>query len=81
MLSDWGELDRKITSMRIQKPGLALSGFVKHVFPDRIQVLGLTEIDYLLSCSPEQARAGLGRSAASRCAVWRSPAASTRRTS
>ncbi|MCY0990096.1 HPr(Ser) kinase/phosphatase [Nannocystis pusilla] len=59
LLSDWGELDRKITSMRIQKPGLALSGFVKHVFPDRIQVLGLTEIDYLLSCSPEQARAGL----------------------
>src|SRR5690606_20918444 len=34
-------------------------GFVKHVFPDRIQVLGLTEIDYLLSQSPEQARAGL----------------------
>lgn len=59
LLSDWGELDRKIGSMRIQKPGLALSGFVKHVFPDRIQVLGLTEIDYLLSLSPEQASAGL----------------------
>jgi len=29
--------------MRIQKPGLALSGFVKHVYPDRIQVLGLTD--------------------------------------
>lgn len=59
LLSDWGELDRKIGSMRIQKPGLALSGFVKHVFPDRIQVLGLTEIDYLLSVPAEQAVAGL----------------------
>lgn len=59
LLSDWGELDRKIGSMRIQKPGLALSGFVKHVFPDRIQVFGLTEIDYLLSVPVEQAIVGL----------------------
>ena len=31
LLSDWGSLDRKIAHMRIQKPGLALSGFVKHI--------------------------------------------------
>ena len=59
LLSDWGSLDRKIAHMRIQKPGLALSGFVKHVYPDRIQVLGLTEIDYLVSIPREQAEAGL----------------------
>ncbi|MGB1013158.1 MAG: HPr(Ser) kinase/phosphatase [Nannocystaceae bacterium] len=59
LLSDWGELDRKITRPRIQKPGLALSGFVKHVFPDRVQVLGLTEIDYLRSIPPEQAAEGI----------------------
>lgn len=59
LLSDWDGLDRVITRPRIQKPGLALSGFVKHVYPDRIQVLGLTEIDYLLSISPDDARAGL----------------------
>ncbi|MCA9694038.1 MAG: HPr kinase/phosphorylase, partial [Myxococcales bacterium] len=59
LLSDWGELDRKIARPRIQKPGLALSGFVKHVFPDRVQVLGLTEIDYLQSIPREQAVAGL----------------------
>lgn len=58
-LSNWGGLDRKITRPRIQKPGLALSGFVKHVYSDRVQVLGLTEIDYLLSIEPEQALAGL----------------------
>lgn len=58
-VSDWGELDRKITRPRIQKAGLALSGFVKHVYPDRVQILGLTEIDYLLSIPLEQAIAGL----------------------
>jgi HPr kinase/phosphorylase len=59
LLSHWGGLQRAIVRPRIQKPGLALSGFVKHVYPDRLQVLGLTEIDYILSSSPEQAREGL----------------------
>lgn len=58
-LSAWGGLDRKITRPRIQKPGLALSGFVKHVYGDRVQVLGLTEVDYLLSVDATQAEAGL----------------------
>lgn len=58
-LSDWGGLDREISAPRIQKPGLALSGFVRHVYGDRVQVLGLTEIDYLMSCEPDSARAGL----------------------
>ena len=57
--SDWGGLDRSIARPRIQKPGLALSGFVKHVYADRLQVLGLTEIDYLLSNPPEQTSEGL----------------------
>lgn len=59
MLSNWGGTERKITRPRIQKPGLALSGFVKHVYSDRVQVLGLTEIDYLLSIEEADARAGL----------------------
>ncbi len=58
-LSDWGGLERVISRPRIQKPGLSLSGFVKHVYADRLQVLGLTEIDYLLSTPPEQAGVGL----------------------
>ncbi len=57
--SDWGGLDRKVVRPRIQKPGLALSGFVKHVYADRLQVLGLTEIDYLLSAPDEEVRKGL----------------------
>ena len=59
LLSDWGDLDRAISRPRIQKAGLALSGFVKHVYPDRIQVIGLTEVDYLMSLPEEAARAGL----------------------
>ena len=57
--STWGGHDRSIARPRIQKPGLALSGFVKHVYSDRLQVLGLTEIDYILSSPPEQVEAGL----------------------
>jgi HPr kinase/phosphorylase len=61
VLSDWGGLERLLTRPRIQKPGLALSGFIKHVYGDRLQVLGLTEIDYLLSIPEDEARAGLER--------------------
>lgn len=42
-------LQRKIGGVRIQKPGLALTGFVQHVHPERLQVLGMTEIAYLRS--------------------------------
>jgi HPr kinase/phosphorylase len=58
-LSDWDGLDRKTTRPRIQKPGLALSGFTKHVYPDRVQVFGLTEIDYLVSMPPDEIEPGL----------------------
>jgi HPr kinase/phosphorylase len=57
--SEWGGLDRRITRPRIQKPGLALTGFTRHLFGDRPQVFGLTEVDYLLSVDEEQARAAL----------------------
>lgn len=59
LLSDWGGLEHVVTRPRIQKPGLALSGFVKHVYSDRLQVLGLTEIDFLLSMPPQEVEAGL----------------------
>ena len=32
---------------RIQKPGLALAGYTTNLHPDRIQVLGSTELTYL----------------------------------
>lgn len=64
LFSDWGGLERTITRPRIQKPGLAIAGFVKHVYGDRLQVLGLTEIDYLHSTPSPQVEQGLERFAA-----------------
>jgi len=42
-------LDNKILKTRIQRPGLALSGFMDKLDPERVQVLGSTELDYLAS--------------------------------
>ncbi|MEX1364325.1 MAG: HPr(Ser) kinase/phosphatase [Nannocystaceae bacterium] len=70
LLSDWGGLERPLSRPRIQKPGLALSGFVKHVYADRLQVLGLTEIDYMVSKPPEEVEVGLEAFAAKQvCAM------------
>ena len=40
-------LSNRVTSSRIQKPGLVLAGYAAHFHPDRVQVLGNTEISYL----------------------------------
>jgi HPr kinase/phosphorylase len=40
-------LSHRVSSSRIQKPGLALAGYTEHLHPSRIQVLGNTEISYL----------------------------------
>ena len=45
-------LVNRVSSSRIQKPGLALAGYVEHLHPDRIQVLGNTEISYLEQIDP-----------------------------
>lgn len=52
-------LDRTISAPRIQKPGLALTGYTEQLHPDRLQVLGGTEIEYLATVTPEQARMGI----------------------
>lgn len=52
-------LTRKISVPRIQKPGLALAGFHEQVHQERVQVLGKTEMTYLVQLEPEARRAGL----------------------
>lgn len=47
LLAGVSGLGHRVTSPRIQKPGLALTGYTEHLHPDRIQVLGNTEISYL----------------------------------
>ncbi|QEM70160.1 HPr kinase/phosphorylase [Geobacter sp. FeAm09] len=47
LLAGQAGMGNRIYSPRIQKPGLALSGYTEHLHPERIQVLGNTEISYL----------------------------------
>ncbi|MEJ2189993.1 MAG: HPr(Ser) kinase/phosphatase, partial [Acidobacteriota bacterium] len=50
-----GLSERRISSPRIQKPGLALAGYLPYVRPDRIQILGESEYAYLGTFSEEEA--------------------------
>ncbi|RII26588.1 MAG: HPr kinase/phosphorylase [Geobacter sp.] len=47
LLAGGAGLTHRLHSSRIQKPGLALTGYTEHLHPDRLQVLGNTEISYL----------------------------------
>ncbi len=40
-------LSRRISSSRIQKPGLVLAGFTEYLHKERVQVFGNTEMSYL----------------------------------
>ena len=47
-------LDRKIETFEINRPGLALSGFLMYYPSERVQLLGRTELAYLHSLSEEE---------------------------
>lgn len=53
LLSGIEGLDRLITVVDINRPGLALSGYFDHFAFERIQVLGRTELSYLSSLTPK----------------------------
>src|SRR5215472_2920433 len=48
-------LGRAISMPRMQQPGLALAGFLPQLHPDRVQVLGNSEISYLGTLGPAAA--------------------------
>jgi len=54
-------LSHRLYSSRIQKPGLALTGYTEHLHPDRLQVLGNTEISYLQQMPRELSTANISR--------------------
>jgi len=54
-------LGNPLRSSRIQKPGLALAGYVKQIRPNRVQVLGTTEMRYLAGLSPEEQKEAIDR--------------------
>ncbi len=47
---------RQLTSETVQKPSLALIGHLNFVHPNRVQVLGCAEMDYLRRLAPEAMR-------------------------
>ena len=47
LLSGAQGLDNVVNRPRIQKPGLALAGFLEYILPGRIQILGKSEINFL----------------------------------
>lgn len=47
-------LERLITHNRVQKHGLVLAGFFKHIHPERVEVFGYTELEYFGTLSPER---------------------------
>src|SRR6266850_1082824 len=49
-------LDKEITVARIQKPGLALAGFIEYIHPGRVQILGQSEITFLKGLPLERRR-------------------------
>ncbi len=49
-------LERVIALPRLQQPGLALAGYLPQLHPDRVQVLGNSEVSYLATLEPRRAR-------------------------
>jgi HPr kinase/phosphorylase len=56
MLAGEAGLHKCIQVPRIQKPGLALAGYTTNLHPDRIQVLGATELSYIAQLPPQKAQ-------------------------
>ena len=52
-------LDRTIAAPRVQLPGLALAGFLPQLHPDRVQVLGNSEVSFLGTLADEAAHAAV----------------------
>lgn len=52
---------REITVSDINRPGMALMGFVENFLPERIQIIAQTELTYLATLSPEGVREAIDR--------------------
>jgi HPr kinase/phosphorylase len=70
VLAGEARLTNGISVPRIQKPGLALAGYLPQIHPERIQVVGNTEISYLATLRPAAARRAVERVCAERIACF-----------
>jgi len=49
-------MTRPLTGWRIQRPGLAIAGFLPYIKPGRLQILGESELDYIATLTPLERR-------------------------
>ncbi len=54
-------LDRQVSTADINRPGLALSGYMGYYLWERIQIIGITETGYLETLAPEARRQAVQR--------------------
>jgi HPr kinase/phosphorylase len=54
-------LSRRISSTRIQKPGLVLAGFTEYLHGERVQIFGNTEMSFLVTLPVERVREAMRR--------------------
>jgi HPr kinase/phosphorylase len=59
VLSGEQHLDNPITHPRVQKPGLAFAGYYAYIKPGRVQIVGESELEYLLTVEPSARRGRL----------------------
>ena len=62
-----GGLDREILLARVQRPGLALTGYTDYIRYGRVQIVGASEIGYLTKLPPRRRASILARLA--RCRI------------
>jgi HPr kinase/phosphorylase len=70
LVSSTRGLERAIAVPRLQQPGLALAGYLPQLHPDRVQVLGNSEVSYLGTPDASRARAAVTAVAAAGAACF-----------
>jgi HPr kinase/phosphorylase len=54
VLSGESHLDNRITHPRVQKPGLAFAGYYPYIKPGRVQIIGESETEYLMTLDEDE---------------------------
>lgn len=61
VLSGESHLDNRISHPRVQKPGLAFAGYYAYIKPGRVQIIGESETEYLLTLEESERQVRLDR--------------------
>lgn len=70
LLAGRGGLDHQITLARVQRPGLALSGYTDYIRYGRVQIMGGSELSFLARLPPPRRAAAIARLVACRVSCF-----------